>query len=223
MVSKRVMRPIVARSHVGIMVALFLGGCVATPVSQETRLAYQDARDALDAGDYPVAVRRYERLLLSVGGGAVGTMMSLEYAHALLRANKPERALAVAREIEVRGSGSATVGPARLVAAVAEHELAERMVARAAPYEKARARARAAFRRLGDVLSNYPQYDPDGILIVRMRRLRELLAELEIEQLRTEMEAGIAGGRAAYILSEFSDTAAVAAAHELIRRAQSAE
>ena len=206
-----------------VLAVLLLSGCAPVLISQETRLVYKDARDALEAGDYSAAVRRYEEILSEAGHGPIGISVGLEYAHALLRAHKPERALAVAREIEIRGTDPATVGRARLVAAVAAHELAERAVAQGAPYEEARARARAAFRRLGDASSSHPQFDPEGILVPRMRSLRELLAELEIEQLRADLKTGDAGDRAVYILREFGDTAAVADARSLILRARHVE
>ena len=204
---------------------LLLGGCGAAPVSEELRSGYASARDALEAGDYPDAVRRYEDLRATAGGD-VGVAIRLDYAHALLRAGEPERALAMAHEVEALEPGFAGIGHAKLVAAIAKHELAERALVRGAPYEEARARARDAYGSLDRVLRSYPQYDPEGVLIARMRKLRETLAELEIEQLRAELEAGanrLASERAAYILREFADAAAVADARALLGRARPAE
>ena len=206
----------------GIVIVLLLGGCSATPVSEEFRSAYAGARDALEAGDYITAVTRYEDLLPALGDDRIGTAARLDYAHALLRAGQPERALAVARELEALDSDPAVSGRAALVAAIAEHESAERIVAQGAPYEEAQARARAAFRRLDHLVRYRPQSDPEGLLVARMRKLRETLAELEIAQVRAELEAdsaGVAAQRAAYVLREFADTAAVTNAQDLLQRA----
>jgi len=211
---------------VGAVAALFLlSGCATTPVPGEFRSAYAVARDALEAGDYPEAVRRYEDLR-AAADNKVGIAVRLDYAHALLRAGEPERALAAAREVETLEPGYVAAGHAKSVAAVAEHEIAERTLARGAPYEETRARARAAFRSLASVLQSYPQYDPEGALIARMRKLREMLAELEIEQLRADLEAGatgVAAERAAYVLREFGDTAAIENARLLVGRARVVE
>ncbi len=214
------------RCLVGAVAALFLlSGCATTPVPVEFRSAYAVARDALEAGDYPEAVRRYEDLR-AAADNKVGIAVRLDYAHALLRAGEPERALAAAREVETLEPGYAAAGHAKSVAAVAEHEIAERTLARGAPYEETRARARAAFRSLASVLQSYPQYDPEGALIARMRKLREMLAELEIEQLQADLDAGatgVAAERAAYVLREFGDTSAAAEARELFGHAPPAE
>ena len=206
----------------GIVAILLLGGCSVAPVSEEFRSAYASARDALEAGDFSAAVKRYEDLLPVLAEDRIGSAVRLEYANALLRDGQFDRALAVARELEILDSDPARSGRAALVAAVAEHQRVERMVARGAPYEEVQARARAAFRRLDQVQRHRPQYDPEGVLVARMRKLRETLAEMEITQVRAELDAdsaGVAAQRAAYVLREFGDTAAAANAQDLIRRA----
>ena len=206
-----------------ITVALLLAGCAATPVSQEFRLAYGSARGALETGDYPAAIRLYEDLLAGSRDDATGIAVRLDYAHALLRAGEPDRALQAARRIAALSPGSSAAGNAKLVAAVAEHEISERALARGAPYEEAQAQAQAALRSLRLVSRGRPNYDSGGVLTDRMRRLRERLAELEIAQLHADLEsdsAAAAADRAAYILREFADTAAAADAQALLRRSK---
>ena len=204
-----------------IVIVLLLGGCSAAPVSEEFRSAYASARDVLEAGDYTTALTRYKDLLPALGNDRIGTAVRLDYANALLRAGHPDRALTIAREIETLDSDPVASGRAALVAAIAEHESTERIVAQGAPYEEAHARARAAFRRLDHMLRYRSQFDPEGILIVRMRMLRETLAELEVAQMRAEFEAdatGVAAQRAAYVLREYADTATVTNARDLLQR-----
>ena len=217
---------IVTGRLLGFAVALLLAGCAATPVSHESRLAYDRARDALEAGDYPTAVNLYENLVAHSSNDSIGFAVRRDYAHALLRAGQPDRALEVAREIATLHPHSGAIGQAKLVAAVAEHEIADRAHARGAPYEEAHTRATAAFRSLDYVLRNHSQYDPEGVLIVRMRKLRETLAVLEVTQLRADLGAGrtrAAAKRAAYLMQEFGDTAAVNEAQTLLRSVHASE
>ena len=64
-------------------------------------------------------------------------------------------------------------------------------------------------------------YDIGGVPKMRMRELHERLAHLEIEQLHADLVTdsdAVAAGRAAEILREFADTAAIAEAMNLLRR-----
>ena len=213
-------RPVDMRS-VPIAALLLLAGCAATPAPQEFRLAYDSARNALEAGSYPDAIRLYEGLIARSGQDTVIDAVRLDYAHALLRAGRSDGALRVAREIVERDPQSRAAGHAKVVAAVAEHELAELSLAEGVPYEVARTRARVAYRSLGLVLRDHPTYDSAGVLTIRMRQLRERLASLEIAQLHADLVAesdAMAADRAADILREYAGTAAVAEARELLRR-----
>ena len=53
----------------------------------------------------------------------------------------PKRVMAATSEFEALDPDFAAIGHAKLVATIAEHEIAERAVARGAPYDEARARA----------------------------------------------------------------------------------
>ena len=162
---------------------------------------------------------RYKVLLPTLGDDRIGVAVRLDYASALLRAGLPDRAMTVAREIEIIDVDPSLSLHASLIAAIAEHEAVERMVAQGAPYEEAQSRARAAFRSLEHVVRHDTQFDPEAVLIERMRRLRETLAGLEISQLRAELEANTtaaAAARAAYVLREFGDTDAVDNARALL-------
>ena len=170
--------PVFAWCFVGIVTVLVLGGCGTVPISDDFRLGYERARGALEAGDYATALRHYEHLLPEVDNGPIGAAVRLDYAHTLLRAGQHDQALRVAREIEALDSSPAVSGHAALVAAIAEHAAAERLMVLGAPYEETKSRARAAFRSLELVLRHRPQFDPEGVLMVRMRRLRETLAQL---------------------------------------------
>lgn len=219
------MRSVLLNRVAGTVAALVLSGCAATPKPGISMSAYSDARDALDTGDYAGAVSRYGSLLPQAGDDRIGIAVRLELAHALLRAHEPERALTVARDLEALDLDPATYANVKLVAAVAEHERAERAVASNSPYDEARVLARDALRSMDAIVRGHPQYDPEDVLIPRIREVRETLAELEIAQLRLELQKSTnssAATRAAYIEREFSDTVAAADALELLRRARSA-
>ena len=213
------MRRVLFSQGTGIGVALVLIGCAATPEAGISKSAYAGARDALEAGDYAGAVARYSSLLPQADDDRIGIAVRLELAHALLRAREPERALTVARELEALDPDPTTYANVKLVAAVAEHERAERAVARNSPYDEARALARAALRSMDSIARDHPHYDPEGVLIPRIGKLRETLADLELRQVRAELQAGdsaAASERVSRLLREFADTDAAVDARTLI-------
>ena len=225
-VPTRPVRQTLAACSLATFVGVLAAGCATQPVSEEFRSAYGNARDALEAGDYESALGLYAALLPIAGSERLEITVRLDYAHALLRAGRFDRALVEARGIEALGPDTETSGRVDVVVAVAEHEIAERVVGRDVHYETKRASVQAAFRSLDHALRNDPRLDPEGVLIIRMRKVREMLAALEIEQLRTNLEVGataVARSRAANILRDFGDTTAVSDARTLLRRARTVE
>ena len=215
-----------AACSLATVVGVLAAGCATQPASGEFQSAYGNARDALEAGDYESALDLYAALLPIAGSERLEITVRLDYAHALLRAGRFDSALAEARGIEALGPDAETSGRVDVVVAVADHEIAERVVGRDVHYETKRASAQAAFRSLDRALRNDPRLDPEGVLIIRMSKVREMLAALEIEQLRTNLEAGataVAKERAANILRDFGDTTAASDARTLLRRARPVE
>ena len=213
------MRRVFSSYGTGIGVALMLGGCATTPEAGILKSAYAGARGALEAGDYVGAVARYNSLLPHADDDRLGIAVRLELAHALLRAREPERALTVARELEALDPDPTTYANVKLVAAVAEHESAERAVARNSPYDEAQALARAALRSMDSISRDHPHYDPEGVLIPRIRKVRETLADLELRQVRADLQAGdteAASERVSRLLREFANTNAAVHARTLI-------
>jgi len=202
-----------------IAVALLaLSGCVAQPSSQLAR-DYDGARDALEAGDTANAVQRYARLVADYGDTAYGPGFEVEYAHALLRAHMADRAMAVARAAEARATGE-VLGRARMIGALAAADLAEAEIAKNSPRAQADRAIRTAFQALGETVARHPDIDPQGLMLARMRQLKEHMARLELASLADEHEAGQtdrARARAHYILDHYGDTDAVLAAHPVLK------
>jgi tetratricopeptide (TPR) repeat protein len=115
-----------ARSKAGLTLAavLFLAACEAAGslAGGGSQSDYLVARQALETGNYDLAVRRYGRLMQSVDATRA-SRLQLEYAHALLRGDRYEDAIAAAdtliaaREGTIRASALAVRGTARHEAA----------------------------------------------------------------------------------------------------------
>lgn len=103
---------------------LFLGACEAagTLTGGGAQSDYLVARQALETGNYDLAIRRYERILSTMSPTSA-SRLQLEYAHALLRGNRFEDAMNAAepliasRDGVIRASALAVRGTARHEAA----------------------------------------------------------------------------------------------------------
>lgn len=103
---------------------LALGSCEAagTLPGAGPRSDYLVARQALETGNYALAARRYEDLIARVAPGTA-RRVELEYAHALLRADRHDQAIAVASGLAGAADG-AIAGSALAVRGTARHEAA---------------------------------------------------------------------------------------------------
>lgn len=203
---------------VGALIAL---GACTSPAPSGLKTDYDAARDALEAGDTTNAITRYERLIAEYGSSDYGVTFAIEYAHALRQAGQPDRAIAIARQAEARAHGP-QLGRARMIAALAAADLADAAVSTGAPRSEADAAIRSAFQALGETVRQHPEADPQGVMLVRMRTLREDMAVLELDALNETRQAGNtarAQAHARYILDNYGDTDAVLAAHQSLKTA----
>ena len=83
---------------------------------------YLVARQALETGNYDLAVQRYGRLMGSLDSGSA-SRVQLEYAHALLRANRYDDAIAAADPL-IAGRDGSIQASALAVRGTARHEAA---------------------------------------------------------------------------------------------------
>jgi len=112
-------------SAVGLLAAaLALSSCesAGTLPGGGARSDYLVARQALETGNYALAVRRYEVLIARSAPGTA-RRLELEHAHSLLRADRHEEAIRVASGLIGAADGSIR-GSALSVRGTARHEAA---------------------------------------------------------------------------------------------------
>lgn len=133
---------------------------------------YDVARGALEAGRYARAVRSYDDLVKSAG--PLAPRVRLEYAHALLRADRFADAAREARSLATAQTGDARAA-ALAVQGTAEHELALAQMTREGRSSAVRARMTTARAALDEMLKTAPALDPAGAMKARRDALRREL------------------------------------------------
>lgn len=137
---------------------------------------YMVARQALETGNYDLAIRQYGALMQGLDAGTA-SRLQLEYAHALLRANRhPEAitaadALIGARDGAIRASALAVRGTAR-------HEAARDRLARNLADAETRALLSGAAEDLAAFLSGHAALDSGGAMRARQQLIDSDLASL---------------------------------------------
>lgn len=133
------------------------------------RSDYLVARQALETGNYPLAIRRYEALIQQLGPADIARLQ-LEYAHSLLRANRFDDAIQVAGALAARPSDSIQ-SAALAVRGTARHEAARALIERGQ-----RAEARALLEGARDDLARFLQQHGTLDAAGSMRARAELIA-----------------------------------------------
>lgn len=149
-----------------------LGSCEAagTLPGAGPRSDYLVARQALETGNYALAARRYEVLIGRVAPGSA-RRVELEYAHALLRADRHEQAIAVASGL-IGAADGAIAGSALAVRGTARHEAARARIDRGDRGPETRALLVGARDDLAAFLRAHSALDAGG----SMRARAELVA-----------------------------------------------
>jgi len=153
------------------VIAGALLGCEAagTLAGGGGRSDYLVARQALESGNYPLAIRRYETLMSSMGPGE-STRLQLEYAHSLLRANRYDDAIQAAAPLAARNPDSIQAS-ALAVRGTARHE-----AARLAMERGEQAQARVLLEAARDDLAAFLQRNAALDAAGSMRARSELIA-----------------------------------------------
>lgn len=136
---------------------------------------YMVARGALEEGSYARAGRNYQALLKQ--SGPLEPRVRLEYAHALLRANKFEEASNQARIITQRQSGDARIA-ALAVQGTADHELARAAIGAGQRDATVKRRLQSARTALGEVGKHGKDFDPLGAMAERRKEIDRTLSAL---------------------------------------------
>ncbi|MDJ0626855.1 MAG: hypothetical protein QNJ44_01235 [Rhodobacter sp.] len=129
---------------------------------------YLVARTALEGGQYAKAARHYAGLLNRAG--PLQSRLRLEYAHALLRDGKFDKAAREARRVvgELTGSGRSA---ALMVQGTADHESARAAISRGRSGLNQINQLKAARAALDEMLKNHPELDPLGAMAVRRKTI----------------------------------------------------
>ncbi len=137
---------------------------------------YMAARQALETGNYDLAIRRYGQLMQG-RDAASASRLQLEYAHALLRANQHAQAITAAealigsRDGSIRASALAVRGTAR-------HEAARDRLARNLADADTRALLTGAAEDLTTFLAGHSALDSGGAMRARQQLIASDLAAL---------------------------------------------
>lgn len=147
---------------------LALGSCesAGTIPGGGARSDYMVARQALETGNYNLAIRRYEAL---IGRAAPGTArrLELEHAHSLLRADRHDDAISAASALADAADGSIR-GSAIAVRGTARHEAARLRIDRGDRGPETRALLAAASEDLSSFLDQHAGLDSAGTMRARL-------------------------------------------------------
>lgn len=137
-----------------------LAACEPGAISEgaEFQRKYASARKALEEGNYDLAARNYAALIPS--SGPLGPRLRLEYAHALLRADRFDEAANVAGDL-ARGQSGSNRAAALAVEGTALHESALADIRAGRPAADKLRRADAV---LAEMLRLDPSLDPLGAM-----------------------------------------------------------
>ena len=122
---------------------------------------YLVARQALETGNYALAIRRYDAMIRTAG--PLAPRLRLEYAHSLLRANRFEEAAREAGTLVETQTGAAR-GSALAVRGTARHEAARAMLAAGQRDDSARALLLQARQDLDGFLADHADLDTAGVM-----------------------------------------------------------
>ena len=137
---------------------------------------YSVARQALETGNYSLAIRRYEGLLTRVSAHSAGRLQ-LEYAHSLLRSNRFSEAIQ-ATEVLVHRPDDPILGLALAVRGTARHELARQTLERGEHDARTRLLLEGARDDLAHFLGSYGALDSGGSMRARSQLVLSDLGQI---------------------------------------------
>ena len=147
----------------------FLASCEAagTMAGGGASSDYLVARQALETGNYDLAIRRYARLMDSMDA-QTAARLQLEYAHALLRGDRLDEAVATADLLIARQSGSIAAS-ALAVRGTARHEAARARIAEGQRDAQVRGMLQNARADIGRFLEQNAGLDSGGSMRARLQ------------------------------------------------------
>ena len=175
---------------------------------------YSEAKDALDSGQYDLAIKRYEILEARFPYGRYSQQGQLEIAYAYYKQNEPASAVAATERFVKLHPNSPNVDYAHYLKGLAYFNedlgIFGRM-ARQDRTERDPKSARESFDAFKELVQRYPdsRYAPDAL--ARMKYLVNALASHEVHVARYYMKRGAyvaAANRAQYALKNYPEAPA---------------
>ena len=176
---------------------------------------YAEARSALDSGSYDKAVELYEKLEARFPFGTFGQQAILDLAYAYYRNDEPDAAVSTAERFIKLYPQNAHVDYAYYLKGLANMQRGKGFTERFLPIDEAQRDSTSslwAFEDFSDLVIRYPnsQYAEDAKL--RMKHLRNILAEHEIHVAQYYMRRGAfvaAANRARYVIEKYARTPSI--------------
>ncbi|NVK39742.1 MAG: outer membrane protein assembly factor BamD [Oceanospirillaceae bacterium] len=176
---------------------------------------YTEALDALDAGNFTLAVEKLQLLEARYPFGRFSEQAQLELIYAYYRNYEPEAARAAADRFIRLHPNHENIDYAYYLKGLTSFEEDQSLVARFFPIDESKRDPGAAlesFESFSTLVSRYPesQYAPDSLK--RMQYLKNRLAQYEVHVANYYMKRGAyvaAANRARYVVENLQETPAV--------------
>jgi len=175
---------------------------------------YLEAKDALDSGQYDLAIKRYEILEARFPYGRYSQQGQLEIAYAYYKQNEPASAVAATERFVKLHPNSPNVDYAHYLKGLAYFNEDLGILGRMARQDRTERdpkSARESFDAFKELVQRYPdsRYAPDAL--ARMKYLVNALASHEVHVARYYMKRGAyvaAANRAQYALNNYPEAPA---------------
>lgn len=212
-----------------LLTVLFTFGCATTPDDELEGLSaidlYNQAKDALNSGDYETAINTFERLEARFPFGKYAQQAQLEIAYAYYKFNEPDSSIATADRFIRNNPGNPHLDYAYYLKGLANYTRGENIVDRLIPREPSERDTRAlrdSFNDFTELVKKFPdsRYTEDARL--RLVFLHNMLAKYEINVANYYMKRGAyvaAANRAKYVIENYQRTPAARSALEVLVKA----
>jgi outer membrane protein assembly factor BamD len=211
-----------------ILLTLGLGACATSPDEQDdiskwsAEKLFNEAKMALDAGDYEVAIEHYEQLEAKYPFGRYAEQAQLDSAYAYFKFDEPDTAISSADRFIKLHPRHANVDYAYYLRGLASASKKDNPLAVFIPQDSSQrdpSSTQKSYEYFAELVKKFPEsrYAPDAIK--RMGHLRNSLAMHEIHVADYYVKRGAyvaAVNRAKYVVSNFPRTPASRLALQLM-------
>jgi len=212
-----------------LLAVLFTLGCASTVEDELGGLSaielYDQAKKALNSGDYETAINTFERLEARFPFGKYAQQAQLEIAYAYYKFDEPDSSIATADRFIQNNPGNPHLDYAYYLKGLANYTRGENIIDRLAPREPSERDTRALRDSFNDftlLVKKFPdsRYAPDAKK--RLVYLHNMLAKYEIYVAYYYMRRGAyvaAANRAKYVIENYQRTPAAQGALEVLVQA----